>query len=130
MIRAYFSASGRFTRRQYILYFLGPQLLFVILGTVYLLQWAGSVNFEKAYVAEGVSRLFLYLSISGFLLGLMPTIKRLHDISMSGWFVLAGLIPRIGSFLFFILAFIPGEKEENKYGDNPRQFLASGEAKP
>ena len=120
MIRAYFSPRGRFTRKQYLLYFIFPHIFIVILGTMYLLRWAGTVNFEEAEVAVGVSKLFFYTGISRLLLGLMPTIKRLHDINMSGWCVLAFAIPRVGPILCFVLALIPGERNENKYGGCPR----------
>ena len=47
---------------------------------------------------------------------LSQTIRRLHDIGYSGWFVLLGLIPYIGGFILFIMCVLPSQPHPNKYG--------------
>jgi len=47
---------------------------------------------------------------------LSQTIRRLHDIGYSGWFVLLGLIPYIGYFILFIMCVLPSQPHPNKYG--------------
>ncbi len=63
-----------------------------------------------------------------FLVLLVPTcmlsIKRCHDRNRSGWFVLVGLIPLLGSLWILIdLGFLPGTRGTNRFGPDP---LATG----
>ncbi|MEX2441758.1 MAG: DUF805 domain-containing protein [Pontimonas sp.] len=47
-------------------------------------------------------------------------VRRLHDTNRSGWWVLLGFIPIIGSvvlFVFYVLDSTPGD---NQYGSNPK----------
>ena len=46
------------------------------------------------------------------------TIRRLHDIGLSGWFCLLGFVPII-NILFLALYFIPGKEGANIYGAPP-----------
>ena len=87
---------------------------------------------------------FLYLALLPFILAFLfvvplvitvymqsNTVKRLHDINLSGWYVLVfwaiqivfanidGIVLILGSLLTLLLACIPGTKGENKYGEQP-----------
>jgi len=47
-------------------------------------------------------------------------VRRLHDTNRSGWWLLIGFIPVIGTFIliyFFVLDSQPGK---NQYGPNPK----------
>ncbi len=46
--------------------------------------------------------------------------RRLHDVGKSGWFYLIILIPIIGFIGILILLCSDGDKEENKWGTNPK----------
>lgn len=54
---------------------------------------------------------------------LLPTIsitaRRLHDIGMSGWWQLLGLIPVIGWIIVIVLNARPGQEGANEYGSDP-----------
>ncbi len=47
---------------------------------------------------------------------LSMAIKRLHDINMSGWFLLAALVPIVNLFFFLFMTLKPGKAETNKFG--------------
>ena len=47
------------------------------------------------------------------------SVRRLHDIGLTGWFVLLHLVPYIGSLVLLCAALVPGHSEANKYGSNP-----------
>lgn len=49
------------------------------------------------------------------------TALRLHDCNLSGWWVLLMLVPYVGSLVGLVLLFIPGSREDNNYGEKPRQ---------
>ena len=51
--------------------------------------------------------------------GLAVTVRRQHDIGLSGWFILLGLIPTFGSLIIIVFALIPSQKHENRWGPVP-----------
>ena len=60
-----------------------------------------------------------------YVLGLMTpnisiAIRRLHDTSRSGWWILIKVIPLIGTIILIIFLVQDGH-EENQYGPNPKQ---------
>jgi len=48
---------------------------------------------------------------------LLITVRRLHDLNHSGWFVLISLIPYINNVFSIYLFVWPGTKNANKYGN-------------
>lgn len=54
-----------------------------------------------------------------FLAYVILTIRRLHDIGLSGWVVLISLIPFLGFLLVLFLLFKRGEPLTNRYGPDP-----------
>ena len=51
---------------------------------------------------------------------LAVSVRRLHDIGKSGWFLLITLIPVVGSIIFIIYAAQEGVRRPNKYGEDPK----------
>jgi uncharacterized membrane protein YhaH (DUF805 family) len=47
------------------------------------------------------------------------SVRRLHDLGVSGWAFLIVFIPAIGGTLMFIFYILPSQMEENKYGPVP-----------
>ncbi len=48
------------------------------------------------------------------------SIRRLHDIDKSGWFLLIGLIPIVGFLYLTYLFCIKGDIGDNQYGPDPK----------
>ncbi|AXX59757.1 Integral membrane protein [Vibrio vulnificus] len=53
--------------------------------------------------------------------GIAVTVRRLHDIGRTGWWVLIGLIPLIGLIVLIIFAATDGNEGSNEYGSNPKE---------
>lgn len=47
------------------------------------------------------------------------TVRRLHDINKSGWWMLISLVPLIGPLWFFILTLLPSDSMANRFGPVP-----------
>ncbi|MBF7688612.1 DUF805 domain-containing protein [Acinetobacter rathckeae] len=64
------------------------------------------------------------LSTIAFVVFITPlitvTVRRLHDINRSGWWVLIAAIPLVGSIVIFYWAISKGSLEENLYGPPPQ----------
>ncbi|GEO80016.1 DUF805 domain-containing protein [Pararhodospirillum oryzae] len=58
----------------------------------------------------------LLSALALFLPGLAVTIRRLHDIDTSGWWVLIGLIPLVGTVVLLLWTVRPGTPGPNRYG--------------
>jgi uncharacterized membrane protein YhaH (DUF805 family) len=46
-------------------------------------------------------------------------VRRLHDMGVSGWVVLAGLIPYLGPLLILLVAVVPSQARANAHGPPP-----------
>ena len=58
---------------------------------------------------------FLYTSIPCAAL----VFRRLHDINLSGYFIILGAIPYVNIILYLIFILVPGYTKKNQYGDPP-----------
>lgn len=53
-------------------------------------------------------------------------VRRLHDTGRSGWWMLIGLIPIVGSIVLFVFFIMCGETETNRWGTNPKLDFTVG----
>jgi uncharacterized membrane protein YhaH (DUF805 family) len=77
-------------------------------------------------LALAMAEMLLLLTALQFLLGLATswigmilTMRRLHDIGKSGWWIWISLIPLIGSILLLIWGCRASDPTENQYGPVP-----------
>jgi uncharacterized membrane protein YhaH (DUF805 family)/cold shock CspA family protein len=47
------------------------------------------------------------------------TVRRIHDIGLSGWFFLLNFIPSVGGLIVFVFTLIPSQRHPNKWGPVP-----------
>jgi uncharacterized membrane protein YhaH (DUF805 family) len=55
---------------------------------------------------------------------LAVTVRRLHDIDRSGWWILIALVPLIGTIVLLVFALLEGTPGTNRYGLNPKEATA------
>ena len=116
-VRKSFSFEGRLSRNGYAPF----AIVFILSGTVYALlekRYGNPANFfqESAiYVfAHGKAAIVLIVLL------IANTVKRLHDIELSGWWIWIFILTfGGGGVLYICLALIPGTKGPNKYGPDP-----------
>lgn len=63
--------------------------------------------------------LFVFPYIFWLILALLVTIRRLHDMEMTGWFALLYLLSGVGFIIMAVICSQPGTVGPNKYGPNP-----------
>jgi uncharacterized membrane protein YhaH (DUF805 family) len=49
------------------------------------------------------------------------SVRRLHDTSRSGWWLLIGLIPLIGAIVLLVFVCLDSTPGTNTYGPNPKE---------
>ena len=99
-----FEISGRSRRREY---------------WAFQLVWVISLMLVSFTLASGSKVLLGLLVIAGLIPAITVTIRRLHDINRTGWWILAIFIPAIGTLLLLLFALLPGTQGMNDYGDEP-----------
>ena len=106
--RKYVVFNGRYSRSEFWWW-----ELFVIIGAV------------VSAVADSIIGTYLLLyaiwAIATFLPGLAVTVRRLHDRDKSGWWILIGFIPLIGSIILLIWFVSRGTDGSNRFGEDPLQ---------
>ncbi|MFI7481400.1 DUF805 domain-containing protein [Kocuria sp. M1R5S2] len=98
----YAQFSGRASRSEYwwvALYTAGVAVVLSILSSVVGTSPTGETN------ALGLllSLLMFAFGLVNLLPGIAVTVRRLHDVDLSGWFYLLGLVPLIGGLVLLVL---------------------------
>jgi len=113
----YANFSGRARRREYWMYVLVQSI--IMIGLMILDSVLG-LDFELQGISLGYGYLYLIGLIVHFIPSLAVLVRRLHDVGKSGWFYFIFLIPIIGIIWLLILYCTEGQKEDNKWGPNPK----------
>ena len=107
--------SGRARRSEYwwfvlfnFLVNLAAGIVDVVLGTDY--RW-------------GTGLISTLVSLALFLPSLAVGIRRLHDTSRTGWWVLIGLVPIIG-WIVLLVFYVQDSHGDNEYGPSPKALQA------
>ena len=61
-------------------------------------------------------------SLAVFFPGLAVSVRRLHDIGRSGWWLLLSLIPLVGAIILIIWCCFDSQPGANQYGSNPKEM--------
>ena len=104
--------SGRARRREYWTFALVNGLIGVLLSIL-------GLAFGEDSSASTIILAVFYLII--LLPNLSVSVRRLHDIGKSGWWLFIGLIPLLGSLILFAWTLMDSEPGENQYGKNPKE---------
>ncbi len=105
--RNYTNFNGRSTRADYWWVMLASFLFGICLGIVF-----GILRLPQQTVAALEGLIYLALLIPSLAL----SVRRLHDINKSGWYLLMALIPLAGPIIVFIFYLTDSVNEGNNYG--------------
>ena len=105
--RNYTNFSGRSTRADYWWVVLASVIFGFCLGLV-----CGILRIDTKAMAglEGLIGLALIIP------SLALSVRRLHDINKSGWFLLLALIPFVGGIIILVFTLLDSVNEGNNYG--------------
>lgn len=135
VLRKYAVFSGRSRRREYWFFALFNLIVSLVLGLLDNLLGTPMVPLADFAVPPGmtgpggaavpedvfaVGLLSLLYGLAVFVPGIAVTVRRLHDVGRSGWWLLLVFIPVIGGVVLFVFTLIDSEPGENRYGPNPK----------
>lgn len=117
------SIRGRFGRLSFIAWSAFLQFIFlcssIALGlSIDIVNIASlSVNSNWQVSLHGLSSLFaLAIMLVYLYFGIVITVRRLHDLDRSGWWMLLFFVPLINLFVWIYILLFPGTRGSNQYG--------------
>ena len=113
----YANFSGRARRKEYWMYVLVQSI--IMIGLMILDSILG-LDFELQGISLGYGYIYLIGVIVHFIPSLAVLVRRLHDVGKSGWFYFIFLIPIIGIIWLLVLYCTEGQKQDNKWGPDPK----------
>lgn len=112
-----FSFKGRISRKQFWLGTLAMMVEFAILFALMAMTF-NTETYTPTTASLAITAVMFILAIWQ---GTALYVKRFHDRNKSGWWMLVGLIPLIGSFWLIIeCGFLSGTQDSNRFGANPK----------
>ena len=105
--------TGRSRRKEYWFFALFNFIALLLLATA---DYATGTLDEEM----GVGLLSGIYTLAAIIPSIGVSIRRLHDIGRTGWWVLIGFVPLIGSIVLLVFALLDSQPGDNQYGANPK----------
>jgi uncharacterized membrane protein YhaH (DUF805 family) len=119
VLRKYADFSGRARRSEYWFFTLFNVLITIVLALLGL----NLVRLLGLNANGALGLAYLYLLVT-----LLPTlavsVRRLHDIGLSGWWYLIVFVP-FGGLVLTVLAIIDSQAGTNRFGPNPKDLATA-----
>ncbi len=117
VLRKYAVFEGRARRSEYWYFILFNFIIIVMLVFVDMVLGTSSQSTSFSLFAD------LY-SLAVLAPTLAVAVRRFHDIGKSGWWVLVGFVPFVGSLVLLYFMVQDSEPGDNAYGPNPKGVTA------
>ena len=120
--------AGRSTRAEYWWWFLFVWLISLVpyIGIFASMDWSSSEDGTVKGSGGGVIWWVLFIAL--WLVFILPSIavsvRRLHDTDRSGWWMLIGIIPLIGTIVLIVFFCLRGTEGPNRFGEGPMAPVA------
>ncbi len=114
LLNKYATFSGRARRREYWWWYLFITIVGIVAS---IIDRAAGLTYSD--VTAGGGWIATIAGIVFFIPTLAVSIRRLHDTSKSGWWILIGLIPLIG-WLILLWFYVTDSDADNQYGPYPK----------
>ena len=112
-LKRYADFSGRSRRKEFWLFILFHFLVSLILNVI------GIAIDMQLQIGLAMALPGLY-GLATIIPALAVTVRRLHDINRTGWWILIGFVPAIGAIVLLVFHVQEGDVGENQYGPNPK----------
>ncbi len=113
VLKKYAVFSGRARRKEFWFFVLFNLLVSLVLGI-----FDGLLG--TARVGDDVGLLGAVYGLVVLVPGIAVMVRRLHDIGRTGWWVLIGFVPLVGTIVLIVFAVLDSQPGSNAYGPNPK----------
>lgn len=107
-----FNYSSRARRKEYWMFSLINFLIYVVLMVV-----AGVISSPDSMLGAGLIAIY---GLAVIFPSIAVGVRRLHDTSRSGWWMLITFVPFIGGIWFLVLMVLDSKPETNQWGPSPK----------
>jgi len=109
----YADFSSRSRRSEYWYFVLFNLLAVIVLAMI------GGITSEASDSSIGLIPFFIYY-LAALVPSLAVSVRRLHDTSRSGWWLLISLVPLVGSIVLLVFYCEDSHPGTNNWGPNPK----------
>ena len=113
VLKNYVGFEGRARRKEYWFFFLFHITILVALSLTDMML--GAID-----PTTGIGPLGAIYMLGTLIPSIAVAVRRLHDTSRSGWWVLISFVPIVGAIVFFVFMVFDSKQEKNQYGPNPK----------
>ena len=117
-LKQYIDFWGRARRKEYWMFTLWNVVIIMFLAA---LAAIGTEIGSDSFVSYIPMVLYLLYGLFILIPSFTVSVRRLHDIGKSGWWILIGLIPVIGSIILLVWYCTEGQRCENEWGPDPKE---------
>lgn len=118
VLSKYATFEGRASRSEFWWWVLAVFLVLIVTQVIDGALIAPLLGFS-AFAPEAGQPLSFLVALGIILPNLAVGVRRLHDTGRSGWWILIGLIPLIGTLILLYFYIQPSEQGDNAYGPAP-----------
>ena len=127
-LKRFFDFSGRSRRKEFWLWILFVIIVYIVAGILDVQLGLGGSTSSSSEFGDGSMGararfnggiLTMVWALITLIPNLSVTVRRLHDVDKSGWFILLGLIPLVGFYLLYLYC-QPGTPGPNRFGPDPK----------
>lgn len=118
VLKKYAVFGDRARRKEYWMYTLFTFVIGFVLGIVDAVL--------HTETRSGIGLFGLLYTLATFIPGLAVSVRRLHDIGKSGWWLLLLCIPLLGWLVLLVFDVLDSQPGTNEYGPNPKEDQAQG----
>lgn len=116
LINYFFEAKGRLGRMEFFIRQCALGGVAIGLSLLVFVMEYGVSSMKALYLYSAVSAIGVISVVIMVYASFCLMVRRLHDMDLSGWFILLFFIPYLGILLQLPLFFIPGTKGKNDFG--------------
>jgi uncharacterized membrane protein YhaH (DUF805 family) len=115
VLKKYAVFSGRARRKEY--------WMFTLFNVIFAIAAMIIDNVVGLAIKDvGYGPIYILYALATLVPSLAVSVRRLHDIGKSGWYILLGLIPCVGGIILLVFAVTAGDVGENEYGVDPKAY--------
>ena len=118
VLKNYAVLAGRARRQEYWMFVLVNIVISIALRLIDTAVLDASL--------EGVGPLYGIYGLGVMVPSITVTVRRLHDIGKSGWYLLLAFIPIIGGIWLVVLTCLDSQPGDNQYGPSPKMADCAG----
>ena len=117
-LKQYIDFWGRARRKEYWMFTLWNIVITMFLAALAAIGTEIGSDSSVSYIPMVLYLLYgLFILIPSFTV----SVRRLHDIGKSGWWILISLIPVIGGIILLVWYCTEGQRCENEWGPDPKE---------